>query len=119
MISLIAGGLLRQVHASGRRMAWNVALALAPWLLSLLLFRPNRRPGAAWFCGALTCLLLMPNAPYILTDVLHLPADVRREPSDAIVLLVIFPTYATLFALGFAAYSDALRRFTRYAVGRA
>lgn len=119
MMSLIAGGLIRQVQANGGWMAWNVALALAPWLLSLLLFRPDRRPGVAWLCGALTCLLLMPNAPYILTDVLYLPADVRREPSDAVVLLVVFPMYATLFAVGFAAYCDALRRLTRYAIGRA
>lgn len=71
MISLIAGGLIRQVHASGRWMAWNVALALAPWLLSLLLFRPCRRPGAAWLCGALTCLLLMPNVPWTVEVPVH------------------------------------------------
>lgn len=118
MIGLIVDGIIRQVDASGRWMAWNVALALVPWFLSLVLFRPYRRPGAAWLCGALTCLLLVPNAPYILTDVVHLPAAVRREPSDAVVLLVVFPMYATLFAIGFAAYSDALRRLTRYAIGR-
>src|SRR5206468_1869018 len=115
MMGLIAGGIIRQVDASGRWMAWNVALALAPWFLSLVLFRPYRRPGAGWLCGALTCLLLVPNAPYIFTDVVHLPADVRREPSDAIVLFVVFPMYATLLAIGFATYSDALRRLTRYA----
>ncbi|MDQ1491145.1 MAG: hypothetical protein QOJ23_3659 [Actinomycetota bacterium] len=118
MIGLIAGGIIRQVDASGRWMAWNVALALAPWFLSLVLFRPYRRPGAAWLCGALTCLLLVPNAAYILTDVVHLPADVRREPSDAVVLLVVLPMYATVFAIGLAAYSDVLRRLTRYATGR-
>lgn len=72
-------------------MTWNATLALVPWLLSLLLFRPYRRPGARWPCGALTCLLLVPNASYILTDVVNLPAAVRREPSDAIALLVVFP----------------------------
>jgi uncharacterized membrane protein len=99
-------------------MAWNLVLALTPWVLSLVLFRPSRRPGLVWLCGALGCLLLAPNAPYLLTDVIHLPPAVRREPSDAVVLLVVFPMYATLFAIGFAAYSDALRRFARYMIAR-
>ncbi|MGH9008694.1 MAG: DUF1361 domain-containing protein [Acidimicrobiia bacterium] len=96
-----------------------LVLALVPWMLSLYLFRSTRRPGAAWVCGALTCLLLVPNAPYVLTDVIHLPPSIRREPSDAAVLLVVFPVYAALFAIGFGTYCDALRRFTRYMTARA
>ena len=118
MTGAILAGIGRLVDVSGRWMAWNVVLALAPWLLSLYLFRPSRRPGGAWFCGALAWLLLAPNGPYVLTDVIHLPPSVRREPSDAAVLLVVFPVYAALFAVGFAAYCDALRRFTRYVTGQ-
>jgi uncharacterized membrane protein len=99
-------------------MAWNLVLALAPWMLALYLFRPARRPGAAWGLGTLACLLLVPNAPYILTDVIHLPPSIRREPSDAAVLLVVFPVYAVLFAVGFGTYCDALRRCTRYMTAR-
>ena len=118
MIGVIVAGIARLVDASGHWMAWNLVLALAPWVFSIYLFRPSRRPSRAWFCGALACLLLMPNAPYVLTDVIHLPPSVRREPSDAAVLLVVFPVYAALFAIGFGAYCDALRRFTRYVTGR-
>jgi uncharacterized membrane protein len=63
-------------------------------------------------------LLLLPNAAYVLTDVVHLPAAVRREPSDTTVLLVVFPLYAAFWTVGFAAYSDSLRRLSGYAVGR-
>ena len=118
MTGAILGAIGRLLDASGHWMAWNLVLALAPWMLSLYLFRPTRRPGAAWVCGALACLLLMPNAPYILTDVIHLPPSIRREPSDAAVLLVVFPVYAALFAIGFGTYVDALRRFTRYMTAR-
>ena len=118
MIAAIVAGIGRLLDVSGHWMAWNLVLALAPWVLSLYLFRPTRRPGVAWLCGALACLLLMPNAPYVLTDVIHLPPSVRREPSDAAVLLVVFPVYGALFAVGFAAYCDALRRVTRYVTGR-
>jgi uncharacterized membrane protein len=106
------------LDVSGRWMAWNLVLALAPWVLSLYLFRPARRPGAAWLCGALAFLVLVPNAPYVVTDVIHLPPSVRREPSDAAVLLLVFPLYGALFAIGFGAYCDALRRCTRYVTGR-
>jgi uncharacterized membrane protein len=118
MTGVIVAGIARLVDASWRWMAWNTALALAPWVLSLYLFRPARRPSAALLCGVVAFVLLVPNAPYVLTDVIHLPPSVRREPSDAAVLLVVFPMYAALFAVGFGAYCDALRRFTRYVMSR-
>lgn len=118
MSSAVVAGIGRLLDVSGHWMAWNLVLALVPWTLSLYLFRPTRRPGAAWVCGALACLLLVPNAPYILTDVVHLPPSIRREPSDAAVLLVVFPVYAALFAIGFGTYCDALRRCTRYMTAR-
>lgn len=99
-------------------MAWNFVLAMAPWVLAFLLFRRSRRPGPVWLCGVVGWLLLLPNAAYVLTDVVHLPAAVRREPSDTTVLLVVFPLYAAFWAVGFVAYSDSLRRLSGYAVGR-
>ena len=118
MTGAIVAGSAQLLEASGHWMAWNLILALAPWVLSLFLFRPARHPNAAWACGALAFVVLVPNAPYLLTDVIHLPASVRREPSDAAVLLVVLPAYGALFVAGFAAYCDAVRRFTRYATGR-
>ncbi len=91
MTGAVVAGIDRLLDASGHWMAWNLALALAPWMLSFYLFRPTRRPGAAWVCGALAFVLLVPNAPYILTDVVHLPPSIRRELSDSAVLLVVFP----------------------------
>ena len=118
MTGAVVAGIGRLLDVSGRWMVWNIVLAVVPWALSLYLFRPARRPGAAWACGTLACLLLMPNAPYILTDVIHLAPSIRREPSDAAVLLVVLPVYAALFAVGFGTYCDALRRFTRYTTAR-
>jgi uncharacterized membrane protein len=103
LTGLVIEGLRRQLDASGRWMAWNLVLALAPWLLSLVLFRRERRPGWAWFAGLGAWVLLIPNAAYVLTDVVHLPAAVRREPSDAQVLLVVFPLYVAFFAVVFTA----------------
>src|SRR4051812_24144926 len=100
MTGAILAGIARLLDVSGRWMAWNLILALVPWVLSLYCFRPARRPGAIWICGALAFLLLVPNAPYLLTDLIHLPSSVRREPSDAAVVLVVFPVYGALLAAG-------------------
>jgi uncharacterized membrane protein len=118
LIGLVLEGLRRQVAAGAGWMPWNLTLALAPWLLSLFLFGRTARPGRAWFAGLAAWVLLIPNAAYVLTDVIHLPGAVRREPSDAVVLLVVFPLYATFFAVGFTAYADAVRRLRHYVVRR-
>jgi uncharacterized membrane protein len=139
LIGLVLEGLRREIAVNAHWMTWNTTLALAPWVLSLLLFprtgetcrwrrtgarltgrtaptSPPRRPSWPWFAGLAAWLLLIPNAAYVLTDVVHLPGAVRREPSDAVVLLVVFPLYAAYFAVGFTAYADALRRLRRYVV---
>jgi uncharacterized membrane protein len=118
LLGLIVEGFRTQYDASGGWMTWNLMLATVPWLLSLIVFHPSRRTGVLWFGGAISCLVLLPNAPYILTDVVHLPPAVRREPSDTAVLLVVFPLYAALFAFAFAVYSDTLRRISRFAIAR-
>ena len=61
-----------------------------------------------------------PGADALGVVALPLPPDpsIRREPSDAAVLLVVFPVYAASFAIGFGTYCDALRRFTRYMTAR-
>ncbi|MCA1847175.1 MAG: DUF1361 domain-containing protein, partial [Actinobacteria bacterium] len=118
MTARLLEGIRLELGASGGWMAWNLGLALAPWFLSLVLFRPSRRPGLPWMAAAVGFLLLLPNAPYLLTDVIHLPAAVRREPSDAVVVLVVFPMYAALFTIGFAAYVDMLRRLGAFVVSR-
>jgi uncharacterized membrane protein len=73
-----------RVAYSGRGMfaflAWNMLLAWAPLALSLLLAR-RHRPGAerapgrllSWTLGALW-LAFFPNAPYMVTDLIHLRA---------------------------------------------
>ena len=92
-----------RVHTFGsggyRYLVWNLTLAWAPFLLSLLLLAAYRRRhtiaelvalGAAW-------LVFLPNAPYMLTDFIHL--GTRHRLVDSFVLA----SFAfTALALGFA-----------------
>ena len=86
--------------ASGYRyLVWNLALAWIPLLLALVLLAAYRRRahwielvavGGVW-------LLFLPNAPYMLTDIVHL-GD-RHKLFDAVIL----GSFAfTALALGFA-----------------
>lgn len=89
-------------------MTWNLALAAIPAGLGLVLFaRPGGR-GAWWWAGVAVFVLFLPNAPYPVTDLVHLRGDVVRAPSDGVVLVGVLPLYAAFVAAGFAAYAVAL-----------
>lgn len=53
---------------------WNLFLALIPFGLSVLMVGLDRRRGARWAAVPLLVLWLvfLPNAPYLLTDLIHL-----------------------------------------------
>ena len=92
-----------RVHTFGsggyRYLVWNLTLAWVPFLFSLLLLVAYRRRhsavelvaiGAAW-------LVFLPNAPYMLTDFIHLGTTHRLVDS-----FVLASFAFTALALGFA-----------------
>lgn len=107
--------------AHARWMGWNLALAFVPLLLALVLFRPGRKHHVIWWAGIVAFVGFLPNAPYVLTDVIHLGQDVRRVQHPSALLFGLLPVYAAFFAAGFACYVGSLVRLRRYlgAVGRA
>jgi uncharacterized membrane protein len=53
-------------------------------------------------------LLLLPNAPYVLTDVVHLPDSIAAARAAGGSGAAMLATYLTLFAVGIIGYSYVL-----------
>jgi uncharacterized membrane protein len=97
-------------------MAWNLMLALVPLVLAVHLFREPRRRTTGWWLGLLAFVAFLPNAPYVLTDVIHLIGDTRDSSSSVVVSTAVMAEYAVFFLVGFEAYVGALLLLGRYLV---
>ncbi|WP_413175519.1 DUF1361 domain-containing protein [Anabaena azotica] len=97
-----------------RWMTWNLFLAFIPLGLSVWLFRHKRGRSWVWWFGFLVFYAFLPNAPYLLTDVIHLIDDIRRIQSIWIITLVLFPVYFLVILAGFEAYVISLINLGHY-----
>jgi uncharacterized membrane protein len=95
-------------------LTWNTMLAMVPALLAVPLFRARRRWGPLRALGVLVFVLFLPNAPYVVTDLVHLRGDVVLADSRATVYLGILPMYAAFIAVGFACYAVSLAEVGRW-----
>jgi uncharacterized membrane protein len=77
----------------------SVFIALDIWLL-----RDRRSRSLLWWLGFFVFIAFLPNAPYVLTDVIHLVADIRRNYSIWMITLVVIPQYFLFTLIGFEAY---------------
>ncbi|NJM20869.1 MAG: DUF1361 domain-containing protein [Richelia sp. RM2_1_2] len=88
-----------------RWMTWNLFLAFIPLVLSVWLFRRIKRSRSwVWWLGFAVFYAFLPNAPYLLTDVIHLIDDIRTIQSVWIITLVLIPVYLVVILAGFEAY---------------
>ncbi len=95
-------------------MRWNLFLAWIPLGLSIGLFRFANPRSLLWWAGILIFIAFLPNAPYILTDVIHLVADIQQTESLLINTLIIIPKYVLFIMLGFGAYVLSLVNISLY-----
>uniref|UniRef100_B8HVT1 DUF1361 domain-containing protein n=1 Tax=Cyanothece sp. (strain PCC 7425 / ATCC 29141) TaxID=395961 RepID=B8HVT1_CYAP4 len=97
----------------------NLFLALIPLGLSYSLFQLKLQRGVFWWLGAIAFLLFLPNAAYVLTDVIHLIAAIRVEQNLSFGQLVLglIPLYLVYMLVGFEAYVLSLTNLEVYLRG--
>jgi uncharacterized membrane protein len=96
-------------------LVWNTLLALVPLALAMLLFRDHVRITVVWWIGVVAWIVFLPNAPYVLTDSIHLLDDIRNA-SNTDVYFGFLPVYGAFFVIGFASYVLSIRAMRRFLV---
>jgi uncharacterized membrane protein len=88
-IGLIAARMYYTGHLSYGFVLWNVFLAALPWGFALLATRAiARRKTVPCLLWSAAWLLFFPNAPYLITDLVHMPnADASLWWYDLLILL--------------------------------
>jgi uncharacterized membrane protein len=88
-------------------MTTNLLLAALPLVLAVWLFAPKRAMTAGWWIGVGAFVAFLPNAPYVLTDVIHLGTQAGVATTDVQVIALV-AQYAVLMAAGLAFYGGCL-----------
>ncbi len=84
---------------------WNLFLAFIPLILSFWLFlRRSKKRSLLWWIGLITFIAFLPNAPYLLTDIIHLIEAIRAGYSIWITTLVFIPLHLLAILAGWEAY---------------
>lgn len=95
--------------------AWNLFLAFIPLALSFWLFRrASQSRSLLWWVGFLVFTAFLPNAPYLLTDIIHLIKAIRDYYSVWIITLVLIPPHIIAILAGFEAYVLSLINLGHY-----
>lgn len=98
-----------------------VFLAIAIGLIIILMAidirsrvgQENSRP-ISWWIGLLIFIIFLPNAPYILTDIIHFYDAVRSIPSVWSITFVIVPIYIAFIGTGWFSYVFSLLNIGKY-----
>ncbi|MEM6450459.1 MAG: DUF1361 domain-containing protein [Cyanobacteria bacterium P01_D01_bin.105] len=103
-------------RATQLKLMWWLALGLISLGMSIFLFKRERnRRTVLWWLGLIGFIAFLPNAPYVLTDIIHL---IRGTSSGLIriwvVALVFIPIHAAAILLGFEAYTLSIVNLAYY-----
>ncbi len=88
---------------------WNLFLAFIPLALSFWLFRRrhiSRTP--LWWLLLIVFIAFLPNAPYLLTDIIHLIRAIRAGYSAWIITIIFIPLHLFAILAGLEAYVISL-----------
>ena len=99
---------------SSDRIIWNLFLAAIPLMLSLYLFRLSAVRNLLWWIVLLIFITFLPNAPYILTDSIHIVELSQKDYPGWAIIFILIPQYIVFIIAGFEAYVISLIRLDNY-----
>ena len=99
---------------SSDRIIWNLFLAFIPLGLSYYLFRSTSRRNLAWWLVLLLFFAFLPNAPYILTDSIHIIELSQKDYPLWSIIFILIPQYVLFIIIGFEAYVISLAKLNNY-----
>ena len=103
-------------NQSTSRITWNLFLAFIPLVLSYYLFRTQTIRNLVWWLLLIVFVAFLPNAPYILTDSIHIIELSQKDYPLWSIILVLIPQYILFIIVGFEAYVISLTRLDNYLV---
>lgn len=94
---------------------WNLFLAFIPLALSFWLYRRRTKVRSLlWWVAFAVFLAFLPNAPYLLTDVIHLIRATRMGYSVWLIVLIFIPLHLFAILAGFQAYVISVMNQSSY-----
>ncbi|MEG4572674.1 DUF1361 domain-containing protein [Microcoleus sp. N3A4] len=81
-----------------------IAITLALMALDIWVLRQRGVRSLRWWGGFFASIAFLPNAPYVLTDIIHLIRQIQEGYSVWVVTLALIPQYLAFMLAGFGAY---------------
>jgi uncharacterized membrane protein len=112
-LSAVAHDVVGVVRDHKGWMGSNLVLALIPLGFALALFPHRDRRSVGWWIGVAAFAAFLPNAPYVVTDLVHLRGDIQAATGHSTVLAGILPLYAAFIAIGYLGYVGCVELVVR------
>ena len=81
-----------------------IAITLGLMAVDIWVLRQRGLRSLRWWGGFFWFIAFLPNAPYVLTDIIHLIEQIKEEHSVWTVTLALIPQYLAFMLAGFEAY---------------
>lgn len=83
-------------------------------IVDIWVIKRSHSRSLTWWLGFFIFISFLPNAPYVLTDIIHLIDDIRAGYSVWIITLALIPLYLLFMLIGFQAYVLSLMYLGEY-----
>ena len=97
----------------------GIAISLIAILIIIDLRSKSKRQNSrsiAWWLGLFVFVIFLPNAPYILTDIVHFYDAVRSINSVWGITFIIVPIYTVFISIGWFSYVFSILNIDKYLV---